>query len=210
MKRKSENYHFDPKHALPPEVVKNLREVLRFHDDVMRGIMAKLAMVPGLTDLIDGLSNALNACKLSQLSFTVRSLTPAQSYTQPSPHTSQCVFLGPFNCHRTHQHCLAGPYPGHQCHWRGFLRCHILRRPVGGEFQYHVLQSHAQGCPRCLTTATLLTRLIVSSPRYIEHFCGGNDPDFQLGPLRYHPERAGRQGREGCRRALRKSRRSGL
>lgn len=65
MKRKSEAYHFDPNQALPAEVVKNLRDILKFHDDVMRSIIKKLEMVPGLTDLLDGLSNALNACEPS-------------------------------------------------------------------------------------------------------------------------------------------------
>ena len=65
MKRKSEAYHFDPNQNLPPEVLRNLKEVLRFHDDVLRDIIKKMEMVPGLTDLIDGLSNALNACELS-------------------------------------------------------------------------------------------------------------------------------------------------
>ena len=64
MKRKSEAYHFDPNHALPAEVVKNLRDVLKFHDDVMRSIIKTLEKIPGLTDLLDGLSNALNACEL--------------------------------------------------------------------------------------------------------------------------------------------------
>jgi ribosomal protein S6 len=63
MKRKSEAYHFDPNQSFPPEVVKNLKDVLKFHDDVMRGIIKKMEMVPGLTDLLDGLSNALNACE---------------------------------------------------------------------------------------------------------------------------------------------------
>ena len=64
MKRKSDAYHFDPNHALPPEVVKNLKDVLRFHDDFMRSVIKKLEMIPGLTDLLDGISNALNACEL--------------------------------------------------------------------------------------------------------------------------------------------------
>lgn len=63
MKRKSEAYHFDPNQSFPPEVVKNLRDVLKFHDDVMRSIIKKMEMIPGLTDLLDGLSNALNACE---------------------------------------------------------------------------------------------------------------------------------------------------
>ena len=65
MKRKSEAYHFDPDQSLPPQVVSDLKEVLRFHDDVLRDIIKKMEMVPGLTDLIDGLSNALNACELA-------------------------------------------------------------------------------------------------------------------------------------------------
>ena len=64
MKRKSEAYHFDPNQALPPDVVRQLKEVLKFHDDVLRDIIKKMEMVPGLTDLVDGLSNALNACEL--------------------------------------------------------------------------------------------------------------------------------------------------
>ena len=65
MKRKSEAYHFDPNQSLPPEVLKDLKDVLKFHDDVLRDIIKKMEMVPGLTDLIDGLSNALNACEPS-------------------------------------------------------------------------------------------------------------------------------------------------
>jgi len=75
MQRKSEAYHFDPNQTLPPEVVRNLKEILKFHDDVMRGIIKKMEMVPGLTELIDGLSTALNACKPSLLDFVVYSLT---------------------------------------------------------------------------------------------------------------------------------------
>ena len=78
MKRKSEAYHFDPNQNLPPEVLRNLKEVLRFHDDVLRDIIKKMEMVPGLTDLIDGLSNALNACELSLLD-AICSLKPPPS-----------------------------------------------------------------------------------------------------------------------------------
>ena len=74
MKRKSEAYHFDPNRTLPPEVVNQLKEVLKFHDDVMRSIIKKMEMVPGLTDLIDGLSTALNACELSLAGSVMRPL----------------------------------------------------------------------------------------------------------------------------------------
>lgn len=63
MKRKSEAYHFDPNNALPAEVVKNLKEILKFHDNVMRNILEKINQIPLLGELIDGLSNALNACE---------------------------------------------------------------------------------------------------------------------------------------------------
>ena len=63
MKRKSEAYRFNPEQSLPPEVLSQLRQVLKFHDDVLRDIVKKLAMVPGLTELVDGLSTALNACE---------------------------------------------------------------------------------------------------------------------------------------------------
>ena len=79
MKRKSEAYHFDPNKTLPPEVLRNLKEVLRFHDDVLRDIIKKMEMVPGLTDLIEGLSNALNACELFLLDFVICSLIPLPS-----------------------------------------------------------------------------------------------------------------------------------
>ena len=92
MKRKSEAYHFDPNKAFPPEVMRDLKEVLKFHDDILRNIIEKMAMVPGLTDLIDTLSNALNACELSLPCFVVRPLTPpSKSYTRLSRHTSQYV-----------------------------------------------------------------------------------------------------------------------
>ena len=79
MKRKSEAYHFDPNQALPPDVVRQLKEVLKFHDDVLRDIIKKMEMVPGLTELIDGLSNALNACELSMLDSVMCLLKPLPS-----------------------------------------------------------------------------------------------------------------------------------
>ena len=92
MKRKSEAYHFDPNQVLPPEVVKNLRDVLKFHDDVLRGVIKKMEMIPGLTDLIDGLSNALNACGLLLPCPVVRPLTSlSKMCIRLSRHTLQYV-----------------------------------------------------------------------------------------------------------------------
>jgi len=96
MKRKSEAYHFDPDQALPPQVVSDLKEVLKFHDDVLRGIIKKMEMVPGLTDLIDALSNALNACELA-LPNPPRDLFAqplSKMYTLLSHRTLRYVFAG--------------------------------------------------------------------------------------------------------------------
>ena len=129
MKRKSEAYHFDPDQALPPQVVNDLKEVLKFHDDVLRGIIQKMEMVPGLTDLIDGLSNALNACELALPGppRSVRSTPLSKMYTLSSPRTLRYVFADRvFDGRGTYGRCLAGPHAGHLCCRRGFFRCHLL------------------------------------------------------------------------------------
>lgn len=127
MKRKSEAYHFDPNQALPPEVVKNLKEVLKFHDDVLRSFIKKMEMIPGLTDLVDALSNALNACELLFLCPVVCPLTSlSKTCIRLSRRTSQYVWLTVDNHHDTHKQRLACAYSGHWCDWRGLLRCHLL------------------------------------------------------------------------------------
>ena len=63
IKQQSQAYHFDPNNVAPPEVKKQLLDLLRWHDDVMRDITKKMEMVPGLTTLLDQFSNALNECK---------------------------------------------------------------------------------------------------------------------------------------------------
>jgi len=103
MKRKSEAYHFDPNQSLPPEMIRDLKDVLKFHDDVLRDIIKKMEMVPGLTELIDGLSNALNACELSLPTLMVRSLTsPSKLCIRLSRHTSQYVLLPVSIDHNSH------------------------------------------------------------------------------------------------------------
>lgn len=128
MKRKSEAYHFDPNQVLPPEAVKQLKEVLKFHDDVLRDIIKKMEMIPGLTDLVDGLSTALNACEPPFPGSVVRSLTPpSKTCTRLSRHTSQYVLLTVPSGRDAHRQRLAGPHAGHLCCWRGFRGCHLLR-----------------------------------------------------------------------------------
>ncbi|KAF9015756.1 heterokaryon incompatibility protein Het-C-domain-containing protein [Cyathus striatus] len=58
---KAKAYHFNPDNIAPPEVQKQLLDLLRWRDNVMRDILAKIEMIPGLTDLMDELTNALNA-----------------------------------------------------------------------------------------------------------------------------------------------------
>lgn len=60
-KQKSEAYNFDPDNVMPPEVQKQLFEILKWRDGVYRDILQKINMIPGLSDLLDNLSNALNA-----------------------------------------------------------------------------------------------------------------------------------------------------
>ncbi|KAG7452166.1 Het-C-domain-containing protein [Guyanagaster necrorhizus] len=61
LQAQSQAYHFNPDNVAPPEVQKQLLDLLRWRDDVYRDIIAKVEMVPGLSDLIDELSNALTA-----------------------------------------------------------------------------------------------------------------------------------------------------
>ncbi|SJL06118.1 uncharacterized protein ARMOST_09454 [Armillaria ostoyae] len=61
LQAQSQAYHFDPDNVAPPEVQKQLLDLLKWRDDVYRDIIAKIEMVPGLSDLIDELSNALTA-----------------------------------------------------------------------------------------------------------------------------------------------------
>ncbi|KAK0208698.1 Het-C-domain-containing protein [Desarmillaria ectypa] len=61
LQAQSQAYHFDPNNVAPPEVQKQLLDLLKWRDDVYRDIIAKIEMVPGLSDLIDELSNALTA-----------------------------------------------------------------------------------------------------------------------------------------------------
>ncbi|KAF7307409.1 Het-C-domain-containing protein [Mycena indigotica] len=54
-------YNFDPNNVAPPEVQQKLLALLRWRDDVMRSILEKIEMIPGLEQLMDQLSEALNA-----------------------------------------------------------------------------------------------------------------------------------------------------
>jgi hypothetical protein len=60
----SKAYNFDPDNIAPPEVQQKLVQLLKWHDGLMRDILKKIEMIPGLDELVDELSNALNACKI--------------------------------------------------------------------------------------------------------------------------------------------------
>ncbi|KZW01792.1 heterokaryon incompatibility Het-C [Exidia glandulosa HHB12029] len=61
MQQKSKAYHFDPDNVASPEVQKQLWDMLKWRDGIMREIIKKLEMIPGLTNVIDQLSDSLNA-----------------------------------------------------------------------------------------------------------------------------------------------------
>ncbi len=110
LQAQSQAYHFDPNNVAPPEVQKQLLDLLKWRDDVYRDIIAKIEMVPGLSDLIDELSNALTACEFS--AFVV----PFEA----NALDSRCV----------HRYCTlahAYPYPGYQRARRRKQSCHRLR-----------------------------------------------------------------------------------
>ncbi len=62
MQAKAQAYNFDPDNIAPPEVQEQLWQLLKWRDDIYRDIIKKIEMVPGLSDLIENLTNALNAC----------------------------------------------------------------------------------------------------------------------------------------------------
>ena len=60
---KQKAFDFNPDNYAPKEVQDQLLQILKWRDDVYRDIIKKIEMVPGLNDLIDELTNALNACE---------------------------------------------------------------------------------------------------------------------------------------------------
>ncbi|THH02345.1 hypothetical protein EW026_g505 [Hermanssonia centrifuga] len=61
MQEKSKAYQFNPDDVAPPEVQQQLWELLKWRDGIFREVIGMIQMVPGLSDLIDSLTNALNA-----------------------------------------------------------------------------------------------------------------------------------------------------
>jgi hypothetical protein len=63
MKQQAQAYQFNPNNMAPPVVKERLLQILKWHDDVLRDIIKKIEMVPGLSRLLDEFSDALNECK---------------------------------------------------------------------------------------------------------------------------------------------------
>ncbi|KAI0375460.1 Het-C-domain-containing protein [Pilatotrama ljubarskyi] len=61
MQEQSKAYQFDPNDVAPPEVREQLWQLLKWRDSIYKDIISKIEMIPGLSDLIENLTNALNA-----------------------------------------------------------------------------------------------------------------------------------------------------
>ncbi|KAF9270787.1 Het-C-domain-containing protein [Marasmius fiardii PR-910] len=61
LQEQSQAYNFDPNNVAPPEVQKQLLDLLKWRDSVFRDVSKKIEMIPGLSDLVEELTNALNA-----------------------------------------------------------------------------------------------------------------------------------------------------
>ncbi|KAF9029991.1 Het-C-domain-containing protein [Hymenopellis radicata] len=61
LQAQSQAYHFNPDNIAPPEVQRQLLDLLKWRDGLYRDIIKKIEMIPGLSDLMDEMSNALNA-----------------------------------------------------------------------------------------------------------------------------------------------------
>ena len=60
---KNKVYDFNPGDLAPEELQRLMWNVLEWRDAVYREILKKIEMVPGLSELVDELTDALNACE---------------------------------------------------------------------------------------------------------------------------------------------------
>ncbi|KAH8835679.1 Het-C-domain-containing protein [Flagelloscypha sp. PMI_526] len=63
LEQKSQAYHFNPDNICPPEVQRDIWDLIKWRDGVMRDVSRVIENIPGLSDLVEELSNALNECK---------------------------------------------------------------------------------------------------------------------------------------------------
>ena len=105
MQAQSKAYHFDPNNIAPPEVRRQLVSLLEWRDNVYRGVVAKIEMVPGLSDLLEELTNALNACAtfiLPKYSFQTLILSRLIRRIYYSFALYYCMFLQQYCSTLTH------------------------------------------------------------------------------------------------------------
>lgn len=67
LQQQSQAYSFNPDNIAPPEVQQQLFSLLKWHDSVFRDILETIEKIPGLTDLVENITNALNACECVNL-----------------------------------------------------------------------------------------------------------------------------------------------
>jgi hypothetical protein len=56
-------YHFDPDNYTTEEVQRTLWDILQWRDQAMRKISTAIEKIPGMQDLMEQLTEALNVCK---------------------------------------------------------------------------------------------------------------------------------------------------
>lgn len=96
LKAESKAYRFDPNNVCPPDVQKKLLDLLKWHDNIMRSIEEKIEMVPGLSSLLDQLSNDLNACqyiRCPELQYHLMDIFPPDIYTVLAPYIGVSILI---------------------------------------------------------------------------------------------------------------------
>jgi hypothetical protein len=96
MQEQSKAYHVDPNNIAPPEVQRQLLDLLKWRDGVYRDVVKTIEMVPGLENLVDELSLALNACEEPVIIISIERsqlISLSKTCIRSSRLTLLCVFL---------------------------------------------------------------------------------------------------------------------
>ncbi|KAH8833028.1 heterokaryon incompatibility Het-C [Flagelloscypha sp. PMI_526] len=67
LEQKSKAYHFNPDDVCPPDVQQNIKDLIRWRDDLMRDISRMIESIPGLSEIVEELTDALNEYVLTVL-----------------------------------------------------------------------------------------------------------------------------------------------
>lgn len=87
--QQAQGYHFNPDNVAPPDVQKQLLDLLKWRDGVYREVSKKVEMIPGLSAMLEEFSTALNTCK---------------NLTQRAPSSVSLIF----DLRRLHRHRTLG------------------------------------------------------------------------------------------------------